>query len=366
MRIAEYRAKRVAGDDITKHLRDDFLIHGWFDCGETIMVFGPSGTAKTFLLIDVCLYLAAALPWHGAPVLAADRTGAIVYVISEGRREGFENCCTAWFETHPEAAKQARGRFYAIAMRSDFCGSDDASCLAELLADLGPISLIVIDTMAANMGNGDESLARDISRIFASVDDLRSQTGAAVALVHHTGKNAAMGARGSSNIRAGLDVSVEVVADGETIRATCDKQRERAGGLSFAFRLQPHLLGTTPERNFEVTTCTIVPLTEQEAKAARARNAEAKLPTQSKQALEALREVADQIDRRGDPERFPINRRIVLAPEWKEGFDRWAYHGEEVKPHTRTTAFNRARDTLLERKLVAQYDGFFWCVDPTA
>ena len=90
-------------------------------------------------------------------MLAEDRIGAIVYVISEGRREGFENRCMAWFETHPEAAKQARGRFHVIPMRSDFCGSDDAICLAESLAELGPVSLIVIDTMAANMGDGDES-----------------------------------------------------------------------------------------------------------------------------------------------------------------------------------------------------------------
>ena len=66
LRIAEYRESRVTGAEITKHLRDDFLIHGWFDCGETMMVFGPSGTAKTFLLIDLCLHLGAALAWHGA------------------------------------------------------------------------------------------------------------------------------------------------------------------------------------------------------------------------------------------------------------------------------------------------------------
>ena len=87
---------------------------------------------------------------------------------------------------------------------------------------------------------------------------VREKTGACVLFVHHSGKDAAKGARGHSLLRAAVDTEIEVRADEATgaRTATVVKQRELAKGAAFGFRLDPIVLGQN-QYDEDVTTCTV-------------------------------------------------------------------------------------------------------------
>ena len=114
----------------------------------------------------------------------------------------------------------------------------DASKCDLFLASLGTIKpvLIVVDTLARSMIGGDENSAKDIGLLIDACDQLRRATGAAVQLVHHTGKNG-VGYRGSSALFGGLDVITELSNDDGLITLSCGKSKDSAEAEPQCFRL---------------------------------------------------------------------------------------------------------------------------------
>src|SRR5690606_29160652 len=104
-----------------------------------------------------------------------------------------------------------------------------------LAADLGQLPekpvLIVIDTLARAMKGGDENSAQDMGALNDAVSALIQATGACVMLVHHSGKNKASGARGSSALLGAIDTEIEV--DGGQIIVRKQRDLELAEPLGF-------------------------------------------------------------------------------------------------------------------------------------
>ena len=69
---------------------------------------------------------------------------------------------------------------------------------------------IVVDTLSRALAGGDENSPVDMGRIVVAADRIRAETGAHFTYVHHTGKDAARGARGHSLLRAATDTEIEV------------------------------------------------------------------------------------------------------------------------------------------------------------
>jgi hypothetical protein len=85
----------------------------------------------------------------------------------------------------------------------------------------------------------------DIGRIVAAADQIRAVTGAHFTYVHHTGKDAARGARGHSLLRAATDTEIEVAA----CLLTLTKQRDMTGGFTIGFKLIDLGIGTEPGKS---------------------------------------------------------------------------------------------------------------------
>jgi RecA-family ATPase len=74
----------------------------------------------------------------------------------------------------------------------------------------------------------------DMTSFVRNMDTLRQTTGAHLMVVHHTGKDAARGARGHNSLRAATDTEIEVQIDEDGTRsAMVTKQRDHAGGESY-------------------------------------------------------------------------------------------------------------------------------------
>jgi len=104
-----------------------------------------------------------------------------------------------------------------------------------------PVRMIVIDTLARCFGGNDENDARDMGAFVEGCYEIKRKAGATVLVVHHSGKDEAKGARGSSSFRMGLD------AERIAFILTCTKMMDAEEPKRRAYDLQPVKLFTDEE-----------------------------------------------------------------------------------------------------------------------
>jgi hypothetical protein len=133
----------------------------------------------------------------------------------------------------------------------------------EAAKRMGDAALIVVDTLAVTFGGGNENAPEDMGQYVANMKRIMAESGAAVLVVHHCGKDEAKGMRGHSSLLGALDgeLIVERPADRGPRVMKAGKLRE---GDSFAdlftFELEVKVLGTDAEGD-PVTTCWMKPST---------------------------------------------------------------------------------------------------------
>lgn len=252
-------------DDIEPSMTDAYLVKGVISRGAMSVVYGPSNSGKTFFALDLAFHIAIGARWRGLRVEQA----AVLYLAAEGGRGVSNRVAALKRETGvcdvPLALKRA--------------GMDLLHAQADLqhLADLAALVcqqrpglplLIVIDTLSRIMAGGDENNAADMTALIRNIDAIREATGAHVMLVHHTGKDAARGARGHSSLRAATDTEIEVQNEDGNRAAIVTKQRDYQGGETFAFNLKSVTLGTDQDGD-EVTSCVVEEADSGEFSAAR-------------------------------------------------------------------------------------------------
>lgn len=181
-----------------------WLVKGWLQDQALIMVHGPSGGGKTFVVLDWCLRLASgAKEWMGCKV----NPGPVIYLAGEGHH-GLRGRVAAWKAHHGTQR-------LAMWLSRDGCDLDKADGLSRVRANVSAIgvrpSLIVVDTLHRFL-SGDENSAVDTRTMLDSCAALMAEFGCSVLLVHHTGVNEeAQGrARGSSAWRGALDIEISV------------------------------------------------------------------------------------------------------------------------------------------------------------
>lgn len=334
------RVKTLA--EITPVLGCPQLVRGWLTAGGLSVVYGPSNCGKTFFVADLAMHVAAGVPWRGNRV----KPGAVVYVAAEGGRV-IGNRFEAIRQAKPELCQH--NRFHLLASPVDLSGGEDATALCQLLPDT-PLALVVIDTLARSIGDGDENSAKDVSGFVQNLDQIRDQTGAHVLVVHHSGKDAERGARGSSALRAAVDTEIAIDAQR---RATAPKQRDLPIADPLFFDLQQVTLGQ--DNDGEPVTSAIV--------------VDADAPTMKQKRLSGRAEVAlqaleDALMAHGQPgfgPDLPAGRTVVKLEIWREQI---AIHGltDGKGDSAERMAMKRARDSLLEANQIRIHGDFVWKV----
>jgi hypothetical protein len=221
------RAALVHGDDIKNIPPPEPLVEGVLDRDTLVLVFGPSGCTKTFVSLDLGLSVGTGTWWHGHKVEA----GTVLYVVAEGLG-GIGARVQAW-QTKRNVHTCSEVSWLPMAVNLMDAAKVDA--LVEIVR-LHKFDLVVFDTFARSMIGGDENTAKDIGVAVEAAERIRRACGACVVLVHHSGKDQAAGARGSSALRAAVATEIEVShADGvTTIRQTKQREHEPAPPLRLA------------------------------------------------------------------------------------------------------------------------------------
>jgi hypothetical protein len=181
-----------------------WLIKRWLQDKALMMLHGPSGVGKTFILMDMCLRIATGKDdWNGFKV----RPGMVVYLAGEGHY-GLRGRIAAW--KHQHGAKKIN--MWVSRHGCDLNTAQGYQKATDAIRALSePPAIIVIDTLHRFL-DGDENSAQDAKTMIDACDRMKHEFGCSVMLVHHTGVSdeAQHRARGSSAWRGALDIEISV------------------------------------------------------------------------------------------------------------------------------------------------------------
>lgn len=340
--------------DIQPRLDAADFVQGVLIEASAAVIYGESNAGKTFFATDLALCVSHGMPWMGRRV----EQGAVAYCVLEGGF-GFRNRVEAWRREHVDP--DTRLPFAEIKSAINLLDPEaDTPRLIETLAEAQkavevPFKLIVIDTLSRALAGGNENAPEDMGALVKNMDRIREETGAAVLFIHHSGKDAARGARGHSLLRAAVDTEIEVTADDTagTRQAKVVKQRDLSKGATFPFRLNLVVLGEN-RHGEQVTSCTV-----EEADASEATSSNSRLTSDQQQALLVLTDALNEHGTPGFPG-VPPGMRSIPEEWWRDRYYARCKVGAAQK--TKEKAFRRAADALTKAARVSADRGRVWAI----
>ena len=346
---------RVVGfDDMRPRLADGYLIKHVFGSTAFAVMFGAAGTGKTYLALHLGLKIAAGEECFGRRV----RRAGVVYIAAEAGRSIENRVAAAKHEfDFPKTMP-----FAAITTPVDLC--TDSVDTEKLIAAIGsvdlglPIELIIVDTLSRTMGGGSEDQSAVMGAFVANIDRLRAATGAAVLIIHHSGKDATRGARGHSLLRAAVDTEIEISRgdlESGILVARVTKQREYATDGSLFFSLRQVEIGIDADGD-PVTACVVDEATAPTSN--RQPKAKPLAPAQQR-ALQLLHRAVDEAGEVPTASsHMPAGQRCVTEEKWRQ----YCYRGSVSSgdQDAKRMAFKRAAEALVASGRVGKWEPFVW------
>ncbi|RAS54414.1 Toprim domain-containing protein [Vibrio diazotrophicus] len=185
-----------------------YLIKGYLPMNAFGMVYGASGSFKSFQALSWAAHVAMGKNWNGSKVTQAP----VLYVAGEGGI-GVPRRIKALADTYNDGypINDLYRLDHPVAM-------SDIAEVNQLIESIQHYSekvnkkfgLVIIDTLARCFGSGDENKTDDMTRFVSACDRLKAQLGMTVLVVHHSGVADKERARGSSSLRAACDFEYRV------------------------------------------------------------------------------------------------------------------------------------------------------------
>lgn len=217
--------------DLEQLPEPEFLLDSVLPAAGFTVLFGPSGSGKSFLALDWAMCVASGVSWFGRTAKA----GPVLFIAAEGAH-GLYRRVTAWCEERNQTPPE---RLLFLPDAVNFLEPAQVARATTAIAALPePPVLIVVDTLARCMVGGDENAARDVGLFIAAVDKLRATIRAGALVVHHTGKNGD-DERGSSALRGAADMSHGLKLDGTGIVLECRKAKDSEENQPLRLHLAP-------------------------------------------------------------------------------------------------------------------------------
>lgn len=335
-----------------------WIVQGLIESQSVTAISGDPGGGKTFMLIDLALHVAAGKPWFGHKV----KPGAVLYIAAEA----------------PESVKRrsklaARIKFneeelpYRIQTEAALLGDDRWSArhteraIATARAVEAELSqqvvLIIIDTVAASMGGGNENLD-GMQRLTSVSNRIATETQCAVVLNHHPNR-AGEALRGHGSLRGTISHGFEILTNGETRVLNAIKQRDARAGRLLAYRLEVHTLQGKDNFGDLATSCVVIPaeLPDESTK-------DSKLAGTTLKALFALKHAQSTKARRPDNADMigiPAGIRPVTILAWVDTYLELYPNPDHKDPRAAARkACDRARRDLAAEGLIGHVKGYVW------
>lgn len=215
-----------------------WMIHEMFEANSLVMVAGPPGSFKSFLVLDWLLCMASGRNWQGRHTEKAK----VLYVLGEGRSSLLKRI-QVWLHHNrlDETEKRTLNENFRVTF--DVPQMATRSSVDNMLVGLQESGfspqVIAIDTFARSFVGMDENTQKDVGLWVESADRLRS-LGYTVIFLHHTAKNTEFGVRyrGSTAILGAMDTAMTLVRDPDVpdgVKLTVTKQKDHDEGEPLYF-----------------------------------------------------------------------------------------------------------------------------------
>lgn len=224
----------VPAGEFSRGQRPGWIMKGIIPRAELVVLFGESGSGKSFLALDMLAAIARGINWRGHKTTQ----GRVVYIAAEGGG-GFRNRLEAYQSHHNCNLDDVD--FGIIHAAPNFLQKTDAIDVSKSILIGGKADVVVIDTFAQVTPGANENAAEDIGKALAHCKGIHRATGACVILVHHAGKDTSKGARGWSGLKAAADAEIEVIrtAGGRMVRVSKQKDGDDNGEWGFELKQVP-------------------------------------------------------------------------------------------------------------------------------
>jgi AAA domain-containing protein/primase-like protein len=211
-------------------------------------IFGPSGSGKSFLALDLAACLAEGRAWFGYRVKACP----VVYVVLEGEA-GFRLRVAAWERAN---GRRLPGALRMVLQAFKLTDAQDVCDMVAAVRAAGPAAVTIVDTLNRAAPGADENSSVDMGRIVEAAKELQTSIAGLVLVVHHTGKDASKGMRGHSSLNAALDAALEITRSGDRREWSVFKSKDGQDGATHSFRLKTVELD--PDEDGERTSSCVV------------------------------------------------------------------------------------------------------------
>lgn len=223
-----------------------WIVKGVLPEAELAVMYGASGSGKTFAILDMVAAVARGVPWRGHKV----KQGRVVYICAEGAG-GFKKRLAAYAARNGLSLRDID--LFVIPNTPNLLLYADAT---DVCRAIGKASIVVVDTLAQTTPGGDENAGKDMGKALTHCKGIHRATGALVILIHHSGKDSTKGARGWSGLRAAADAEFEVLRMpmGRVLRTS--KQKDGEDDAQWGFDLDLVELGMDEDGD-AITSCVI-------------------------------------------------------------------------------------------------------------
>ena len=342
-------------DEPVKWMIDKVLPVGSFSA-----LFGPPGSFKSFIALDIAEAIATGRTWMGNEV---SEPGAVLYLCGEGfggvgarikaikQHHGTEDGAPIYVIRHQLNLRSSVEDFNALMI-----------AVENLITELGiDFKLIIIDTLARAFGGGNENDSSDMGSFISSCGRIQQIVqDCALMILHHSGKDATKGLRGHSSLLGAVDTELELIRFEDSMKGIIRtaKQKDGEDGTRIGFEMVSVELAP-PAGSLQIgdpITSLAVQASDysESAKSARGNSGKGKNQRMVMTTLETV------IKSSGVLKYIEGSQRTVVRLEqWRE--ELWSKMGcvEEDK-NTFKTAWHRAKMQLLDSGQGGISDGFVW------
>lgn len=232
--LDSFRASILRGEQVLSMKPREWVVPGWLPTDSLSAVYAPPGVGKSFYALTLALEQSAGGWWLGTRLDASP----VLYVAAE-RATDLRDRAEAW-ALRSESKLPDTFELLATPRPPQLTNPTHVEALCRYVEE-GGFRLVVLDTYARMTLGLEENSSKDTGPVLESLDRVRQATGGgSVVVVHHSGKDATRGLRGSSAFLGAVDLTVRLDSAGEgTLKATVDKSNAGPEPLPEWFRLEP-------------------------------------------------------------------------------------------------------------------------------
>lgn len=234
------RFKLTRITDITGEPKvNNWQIKNLLEHNNLALFFGEPESGKSLIAMDIAFCVAAGIDWNENKTTQGD----VIYLAGEG----YTGLARRFKALELRYGCKAE-RLFVSEQPAQLIDPKNTGLVKDAIntITLNP-ALIVIDTLHRNLGCADENSAKDLGAFISNIDNQLRATGTTVLIIHHSGHGTSNRSRGSSSIKAALDIEFKVSKSGKLVTMTCTKAKDFEKPKPCNFEIAIQELGWTSE-----------------------------------------------------------------------------------------------------------------------